>query len=52
MCYEFEAQYYRSIEEARKAREAEDKRKRAQPATPPTPAEADRGREQAEPVPT
>lgn len=51
MCFEYEADYYRRVEEARKAREIEEKKKQGQPAGPAVPGEADKGREQAQPVP-
>jgi hypothetical protein len=51
MCFEFEAEYYRRMEDARKAFEAEQKRKEGRPAAPPQPAEPDRAREQGAPVP-
>jgi hypothetical protein len=50
MCFEFEQEYYRRVEEARKALEAEKQRKQ-QPAVPAKPGERDRTPEQAEPVP-
>jgi hypothetical protein len=51
MCFEFEQEYYRRVEEARKALEADKQRQQQQPAVPAKPGERDKTPEQAEPVP-
>jgi hypothetical protein len=50
MCFEFEQEYYRRLEEARRARELEEKRKQP-PAAPAKPSEKDKPREPVQPLP-
>jgi hypothetical protein len=50
MCYAFELEYYRRMEEARKALEEQQRKEQRKPEVPAKPAEADR-REQELPVP-